>query len=218
MVLPTKYALLSPEDHSGIAEMLAIYQASIVPSEQKSAAELAAMHRDPRYKIVLAREGEHVIGFAIMFFPSGGGFWLLEYMAITARARSLGHGEGIFRAAKRLAADVTGDAPCVLEVDQPASAPDDDAARRLRFYGRLGCRRIAGLNYILPLESAGTPPPMWLLVHGIEHHVSVPTETATQWLKVLYAEVYKKTPEDSRLIAMLSSIGGKAALPLEQLD
>ena len=209
MTMPTECALLAPDDEPGFAQMLAIYQAAIVASEQKTRAELAHMMRDPRYCVLVTRAGEQVIAFAIMFFPSGGSFWLLEYMAVDANRRSKGEGERIFAAATRLAAEVAAGAPCVLEVDQPLShSPVEEATRRLRFYRRLGCRRIEGLDYILPLEKSGTPPPMWLLVHGMDGRETIAVSEIARWLRAIYVEVYGQLSDDPRIFTMLSQANG----------
>ncbi|MFA5900632.1 MAG: GNAT family N-acetyltransferase [Hyphomicrobium sp.] len=210
-----EYGLLNCKDADGFAQLLTLYQGAIEASEQKSADELAAMLHNPRYKMLVARDGQSVIAFAIVYFPACGSFWLLEYMAVDPGRRSQGLGERTFQAAKRLAAGIVAGAPCVLEVDQPdGNAPADVASRRLRFYGRLGCRRIEGLSYILPMEKAGTPPPMWLLVHGIEDRDTLSVGEVGQWLQALYVEVYEQPSDDRRIFTMLSCLNDLAVMRL----
>jgi GNAT superfamily N-acetyltransferase len=207
---------LAPDDEDAFQQLLAIYQVAIIASEQKSPAELRAMLANPRYRFLLAREDERVIGFAILYLPDSGAFWLLEYMAVDQSLRSKRYGERIFSAAKELAASAAPGAPCVLEVDQPGDkSPADDASRRLRFYQRLGCRRIAGLAYILPLEVAGTPPPMMLLVHGIEDREVLAASEVTEWLRAIYVEVYGQRPDDPRINLMMPHGDGSDELGLD---
>jgi GNAT superfamily N-acetyltransferase len=197
--------LLAPDDEDAFAQLLAIYKVAIIASEQKSDAELSGMLGNPRYRVLVAREDRRVIGFAILYFPAGGAFWLLEYMAVDQRLRSKRYGERIFAAAKNLAESVIPGAPCVLEVDQSGGkSADDDASRRLRFYRKLGCRRIEGLAYILPLKAAGTPPPMMLLVHGLEDRESLAAAEVSEWLRAIYVDVYGQRPDDPRVITMMS--------------
>ena len=203
---------LPPNDQAGFGQMLAIYQSSIEPSEQKPAEELAKCLRDPRYHFLVARNGDEVAGFSIQFFPSSGGFWLLEYLAVDQRTRSKGLGCRIFVHARDAAAARAPGAPCLLEVDQSVppvalthDKPSDDTVRRLAFYRLLHCRKLEGLDYILPLDVGGTPPPMLLLVHGLEWETSVPKATVRHWLTTLYVEVYECTPRDARIAIMLAS-------------
>lgn len=198
--------VLAPDDGEYFDQLVRIYQAAIVASEQKSPAELREMLSNPRYRVLVARDASGtVIGFAILYFPSAGAFWLLEYMAVDTRLRSRGLGAHMFAAARQLAGTIVGSAPCVLEVDQPhAGATDDDASRRLRFYHRLGCRRIAHLNYVLPLREHGTPPAMWLLVHGLEGRAVLSADELRTWLRHIYVEVYNRKPDDPRIIMMMS--------------
>ena len=205
---------LPPNDQAGFGQMLAIYQSSIEPSEQKPAQELATCLRDPRYHFLVARNGGDVTGFSIQFFPSSGAFWLLEYIAVDQRTRSQGLGCRIFVNAKEAAAARAPGAPCLLEVDQPVppvalthDKPSNDTVRRLAFYRRLPCRKLEGLDYILPLDVGGTPPPMLLLVHGLETETSVPKESVRQWLMTIYVEVYQCSPRDARLDVMLDPAG-----------
>lgn len=206
-VTPTpEYSLLSPDDADGFAQMLALFQDSIEVREQKTADEIRAMQDNLGYRILVTREGQRIIAFAIVYFPSCGSFWLLEYLAVDPSRRSQRYGESTFQAAKRLADAVAPGAPCVLEVDQPEGAFAEVASRRLRFYRRLGCRRLDGVSYILPLDGAGPPPPMWLLVQGIEDREFLTAGEVLRWLQALYVEVYGLRADDARISAMLSRV------------
>jgi GNAT superfamily N-acetyltransferase len=202
---------LGRDDRAGFDQMLGIYRASIESSEQKPPETIAGLLQDKRYSILVARNAASVIGFAMSFLPESQDFWLLEYMAVDARARSSGVGVALFRAA--LSAGHS-HGPCVLEVDQPgapASANNDPAAR-LRFYARQGCRRVQGLSYILPLDVAGQPPPMHLLVHGLRDQASLPAATLRRWLSTIYTDVYACAAHDPRIDRMLSTLGPEVAL------
>ena len=63
--------------------------------------------------------------------------------------------------------------PMLLEVDAVAEGvrADDAAVRRQRFYRRMGCRRIDGLGYILPL--AGRTSAGYGFVCVVATHVEV---------------------------------------------
>ncbi len=203
---------LQPGDDEGFAEMVAIYPEAIEPSEQKAPTELAKLLRDPRYVFLVARTGGNITAFAIMFFPRSGGFWLLEYMAVDKTLRSRGQGEEIFRGARAVAQSRSPGLACVLEVDQPGA--DANTLRRLRFYKRVRCRVISGLNYILPLDVAGVPPPMMLLIHGLDDASSIDRETVRDWVTALYTDVYQRAPSDPRIAAMVSRLPDQLSLEM----
>jgi len=201
----TKIDRMSPSDERAIKQLLRIYQSSIEPSEQKSTSELIALVKDPRYHILVSRDGENITGFAMAFVPEHPQFVLLEYMAVDNSLRSRGIGATLLDAAKEVAAECN--APLLLEVDQPGNAvsPNNDPARRVRFYAERGCKRIANLDYILPLDANGTPPPMWLLVSG--HARSLSRDEMREWLIALYVEVYHRDAGDPRIEMMLAKSG-----------
>lgn len=198
---------LAPDDAQGLAQMLSIYRDAIEPSEQKTADTVANVLTDKRYIVLVARGEGGVRGFAILFVPPGDDFWLLEYIATSVRSQGLGG--RLFQAAIGAAFDRNSHAVGVFEVDQSGGAVSEhnDQISRLRFYARLGCRRIEGLNYILPLETAGVPPPMMLLVHGLDGQTEVGRERVRGWLSTIYRDVYGCPADDPRIDAMLSLAG-----------
>lgn len=203
------FSILNGADHRDLAALVCIYQQAIDPSEQKKPAEISAMLADPNYSFTVCKHGEQVVGFSIAFFPEAADFWLLEYMAVAELARGQRLGEALFHQAyanglKRDPARV-----CVLEVDQPRASSNvhNDTLGRVRFYKRLGCRALHGLDYILPLESGGTPPPMMLLTYREPPLDHVGRQQVRGWLTTLYVEVYNQSAEDPRIIQMLSRLG-----------
>jgi len=199
---------LKPEHVEAFRQLKELYRSAILRSEQKSFDQLDAMLASDRYVFLAARSNETFLGFAIVFIPGNRAFGLIEYMAVDARQRSRGLGRMLFEAAvSALRARAPG-APCVLEVDQPSAqgAALSEAERRLKFYARQGCKRIAGLSYMLPLRSAGAPPPMFLLVRLSEDADRLPRDTIATWLVTLYVEVYGCPATDTRIDMMLSSL------------
>lgn len=196
---------LTADDDAGFNQMFALYEAAIEASERKPRAAIAAYLRDPRCRVLVAREAGAVAAFAMLFYPSGARFWLLDYLAVDATLRSQGMGARMFSAASADAA-TRGASPCLIEIDQPGAAvsPGNDPVARAAFYRRLGCRRLHGLDYVLPLAVAGTPPPMQVLVHGAPGPFA--KATVRQWLTALYTEVYERPADDPRIAAMLRDL------------
>jgi hypothetical protein len=101
----------------------------------------------------------------------------------------------------------------LVEVDQPH---DEKTTRRLRFYTRLGCKRVGDINYILPLRTHGQPPPMMLLSVPLYGPTTYVTRTTLERaLERIYESVYHQSPDDPRIAQMLS--GQPPIVPLVEL-
>lgn len=198
-------ARVAADDVAAHDAVLAIYRAAIEPAEQKPADGLRAQFADPRHELLAARDGAAVVGFALVFFPADAGFWLLEYMAVSGARRAQGIGHALMAACRAAAARRAGGLPGLFEVDAATGAAVQLA--RLRFYAREGCRRLMGLGYVLPLRHYGTPPPMILLVLGLDEDETVPAAAVRQWLSRLYRDVYGCDGDDPRIDAMLAGSG-----------
>lgn len=206
--MPQTFTYVTPAHRRELEQLITIYQAAIDPSEQKSAAEIAAMLDDPRYAFIASATGGTVTGFSICFFPANADFWLLEYMAVDASARSGGLGEAIFAESYHHGLTRVPGGTMLLEVDQPGQSRNsaNDTEARVRFYRRMGCRMVMGLNYILPMDASGTPPPMMLLTYAIPSLNVVSKAHAQNWLTSLYTDVYAKAKDDPRIPLMLSHL------------
>lgn len=208
------FKTLEAGDAAELAALLAIYREAIDPSEQKKPDEIAAMLGDPRYALITSHSGGRMSGFAMCFFPDAADFWLLEYMAVDASLRGQRLGEALFLESYRYGLARDPARAMVLEVDEPGRAvnPKNDTEARFRFYGRLGCRRLQGLEYILPMQTAGTPPPMLLLSYTLPPLASIPRARARAWLTTLYVDVYGMAADDPRIERMVSSLGDTIAV------
>lgn len=206
-------------DSDDLEILIKIYQEAIDPSEQKRPAEIAAMLADPRYVLMVSRTGGAVSGFAISFFPDDADFWLLEYMAVASSMRGQRVGEAIFHETYHYGLERDPARIMVLEVDQPGSStnPANDTHARFRFYRRVGCRRVGGLDYILPLDTGGTPPPMMLLTYRVPAIEAVTKIQVRHWLTRLFVDVYRKSASDPRINAMLSPLGDVELLGCEPI-
>jgi GNAT superfamily N-acetyltransferase len=213
-----RHSVLHSSNEPDFVALLKIYQTSIDPSEQKSAEDLARALADRRYRFSVTSlptaENQHaVVGFSIMYTPSQDDFWLLEYMAVAPGARSRGLGRAIFNAAAS-AARAEGRLYGVLEVDAVSGSFEQrqERRRRLAFYQSLGCRAIEALDYILPLETNGEPPPMKLLVAADAATTHIMRAQVERWVERIYVEVYRRTKADPRITAMAAKLQPVVAL------
>jgi GNAT superfamily N-acetyltransferase len=188
-------------------QLYTIYAASITPREQKPEDWLRAMVRAPEYRVWIAKAGGRVLGFSILFLPPAAGFALLEYMAVAHERRGEGLGGKLFRRTVEYAATPQGGKlPVLLEIDSDREASSDRAIRtsRERFYRRLGCTKIAGLRYLMPLRGDGPVPEMDLMVYGAEPRL--PRGDLKRWLETIYRDVYHCSPDDPRIMQMLQPL------------
>jgi GNAT superfamily N-acetyltransferase len=206
---PVKLEQLESSEGETFRQLYAIYAASIAAREQKRESWIAAMIDAPEYRVWVAKAGGLVRGFSILFVPAAGEFALLEYMAVAPDQRNQGLGAGLFRRTVEHAVTPGGrKLRVLLEIDSDREASSDRAirARRERFYRRLGCLRIAGLHYLMPLAGEGAPPEMDLLVYSAEPLVRLGRGELRRWLETVYRDVYRCSPDDARLGRMVADL------------
>jgi GNAT superfamily N-acetyltransferase len=209
MAEPVKLEQLESSEGETFRQLYAIYAASIATREQKHESWIAAMIDAPEYRVWVAKAGGLVRGFSILFVPAAAGFALLEYMAVAPDQRNQGLGAELFRRTiDRAVPPGERPLPVLLEVDSDREASSDRAlrTRRERFYRRLGCLRIAGLRYLMPLAGDGSPPEMDLLVYTAEPLGRLARSEVRRWLETIYRDVYHCSPDDPRLALMVAGL------------
>jgi GNAT superfamily N-acetyltransferase len=209
MAEPVKLEQLESSEGEAFRQLYAIYAASIAAREQKREGWIAAMIGAAEYRVWVAKAGGLVRGFSILFVPASRGFALLEYMAVAPDQRNQGLGAELFRRTVEHAVTPEGrKLPVLLEIDSDREPSSDQAtrARRKRFYRRLGCLRIAGLHYVMPLEGEGSPPEMDLLVYSAEPLGRLGRSDLARWLETVYRDVYHCPPNDPRLAQMVAGL------------
>ena len=166
------------------------------------------MVSSPDYKTLLLKQGNEVIGINVLFIPANEDFFLVEYMAIHSKYRNRGLGRQLFLHGFQLVQAERQDVYCLLEVDSDRETCSDRETRRRRqrFYRRLGCLRIDGLPYILPLHEGGQPPQMDIMVCLPDGSHSISRNQLENWLRVIYDKVYDCSPDDPRIGSMMVAI------------
>ncbi|UTW53073.1 GNAT family N-acetyltransferase [bacterium SCSIO 12827] len=155
------------------------------------------MAQSDRYCIHIAEQAGQVAAFSIVYRSDHQDFALLEYFATTPALRNQGIGG---RLLDHVLTD-QGDTPVLLEVEAPPptdQSGDSMESRRIGFYRRHGARVIEDFGYILPLKTAGTPPPMVILIGAAEHLTSISAASLRDWLGDIYENVYgvdRSSPE-----------------------
>ncbi|MDZ4761524.1 MAG: GNAT family N-acetyltransferase [Alphaproteobacteria bacterium] len=205
---------LAHDDEEGFDRAFAIYRDAIELTEQRTRAELRGLQARPDYRFLVAIRDGAMIGMAASWIPKAWDFWLFEYAAVAPARRGGGVGAALFCAS---VAEAGEGRIGLVEVDS-ASGGGDAALkkRRLAFYARQGCRRVEGLDYILPLEAHGTPPPMVLLAHAPEAVRIVTRASVEVWLQRIYLGAYGKPVDDPRIARMVAGLPAQVFLaPIE---
>ena len=196
-----RITVLDPADAGGLDSCYAIYREAILKSEQRPEADFKALLERTDYRFVVARMDEQIVGVAVSWAPAQADFWLFEYAAVSPEVRGMQIGSHLLKASMA----ITGlQRVALIEVD--ADMGSDEQARRLRFYQRLGARRLRGLDYILPLDAFGTPPPMVMLALTPPGVGGVSVMIVEDWLRRIYYEVYGKGLDDPRLAKMIDPL------------
>lgn len=214
MADPIRFEILAAQAASTLDEVGRIYTASIPPNERKPLDALRAMASRTDYRLLAARRNDTVLGFAALFAPPDEPFALLEYLAVDEASRGGGIGAGLFRAA---AAELASSQRMLLiEVEAAVGEREELEHRRRRqaFYRRLGCRRVMGLAYELPLRTAGLPPAMELMIHhpNAAAEPRLDRRTLEAALLGIYTRVYDQPTHDPRIARMLSTLADQVQL------
>lgn len=199
--------MLDPADSEGMDRVVALYREAILQSEQRPEAEFRALVTREDYRFVVARLEADLLGFAVVWAPVNGDFWLFEYVAVTPEARGKKIGSHLLLASREL---VGIERTALVEVD--AYTGEDVQAQRLMFYKRLGCRVLGGLDYFLPLDAFGEPPPMLLLAMLHPDVAAVPVQIVEEWVRRIYSECYGKGLDDPRLARMIDPLPDEVLL------
>lgn len=194
---PAFSRVTSPAAHE-MNGLLAIYEQAIPAGERKPEAAVRAMARSPDHVVEVATDASGVAGFSLLYV--GRGLSLLEYLAVDPERRGSGVGAALFRRAANVAS------PILLEVESDREDTPDQAlrSRRIAFYRRLGCRRIDGVSFDLPLPSVGPAPLLDILVARYDG-AAVSRSLVRRWLTEMYVGVYGRSPDDPRIIAMVTA-------------
>lgn len=203
------YCTLAPSDAAAFEEFFELYRSSMPAMERKSRATMQALVGRSDYRVVLLRRDNRLIGYSVTFMPENDNFCLLEYMAVHALFRSDGIGSKLFRHTVDRVRSGRGDVTILLEVDSDREAAPDQEIRRRRqaFYQRLGCLRVEGLDYLLPLDTGHAPPQMDLMILPPADGAMIRRAELERWLRTVYVTVYNQSPADPRIARMIDRLG-----------
>ncbi|MEP0314963.1 MAG: GNAT family N-acetyltransferase [Hyphomonas sp.] len=184
-------------------EAFSIYEVSLPASERKNREDIFNLLAREDYAVTVLEMNDRVIGFSIVFLPQRHPIGLLEYMATDQAYRNMGMGEIMFEHALSLCAERV----LLVEVEAAFGSPASRKLQRRRqdYYGRLGCRPIAGLAYRMPQLQAAPPPPLILMCHPNGNQINISKELLRDWVACIYSGVYGRADNDEIIDAMFAN-------------
>jgi hypothetical protein len=203
----TVIQILPEGDADAFDQAYTIYHDAIELSEQRTEEQFRKLRLRPDYRFLVAKRNDVIVGLSVSYVPSEDYFWLFEYAAVAPWARGFGVGAQLFEASRELAG-----AQRVALVEVDADRGEEAQSRRLNFYRRLGCRRLGGLEYLLPLEAFGQPPPMWLLALAQPDVRALDVNLVERWLRSIFEDVYAQRLDDPRLARMIDPLPDRVPL------
>ena len=193
-------------DEPAFDTLVNIYAESHELGERKSIERLASMVEDPNYFFLVATESNFVVGYTIARTLDDSDAALLEYFAVAPDRRGQGIGERLFAECANFRAVSWRFLLVEVDSDKKVTADHADRIRRKRFYRRLGCQEVEGLDYIMPPVSSVMPAEMDMLVYGRDLPPYIERTRLRQWLELCYVEVYRQSASDPRIDAMLHAL------------
>ena len=154
------------------------------------------------YRLFAYVQGEHVQGFALVYFSGQLRFAWLDYFAIRSDLRGRGFGSELFREIVQFAENQKSQPEWLLfEVDddyEGDSEREADCIRRVRFYRRLGARVLENVPYRFP--SAFTSPiRMRLMACQLHPNAKLEANDLRNAVREIFLNIHGRGPDDKLL-------------------
>lgn len=141
-----------------LKDVYARFQNDFPADERKDYAHLEKLMTKRKYRLLLARHKvfNEIIGYAFVYQIDNQKVLWLDYMAIDVKFQNAGYGTLLFN--KIAESKEEGIVGMFLEVEIPNEEDGEyqDQIRRIRFYERLGAKRLE-FRYELPTNNGGFP-------------------------------------------------------------
>ncbi len=184
-----------------LKEIYARFMNDFQPSELKDLGHLEMLMSKKKYKLLLARHKifKEVVGYALVFeIDSQKALWL-DYMAIDPKFQDSGYGTLLVNRIAEIKHE--GIVGMYMELEYPASSDEAlkaDQLRRIKFYERLGAKRL-DFNYQLPTQEGGFP--MMLYFRPSPNVKMLPKEQIHGAVAAVYDYIHTDIPGRKALLA-----------------
>jgi hypothetical protein len=154
-------------DINNLKEIYERFESDFPAAERKDYNHLEMLMIRKKYKLLLAKHKvfNEIIGYAFVYEATSKVLWL-DYMAIDMKFQNAGYGTLLFNKIAEMKAD--GYLGIFLEVEIPDPNVSDERQKRVRFYERLGSKKMQ-FDYKLPTDHGGFPMYLYFKPNPIVH-------------------------------------------------
>lgn len=182
-------------DNELLKQCFDIYLNYFPPQEIRSLEKTISMiQKDNNYHVIVALQDEKVIGFSFLYLFSSLKFGVLDYIAAIKEFQGKGIGTGIFNFSFHvLGSKIPDGIGLLMEIQKDNvqnSNENEIRKRRIKFYKKLGCKFLNGINYLLPSQIGRNPEEMYLMIKPITNINSLSRNEVSKFVDAIYSKIY----------------------------
>jgi GNAT superfamily N-acetyltransferase len=191
-----------------LEEVFKIYEASFPANERQTLETLKIRLKENKEVLFAAKISHEVVGIGFLFDLLGSDFLLLDYLAVGEGHRGKRIGEALFAHLKFYARRQN--KHLLMEVDDPNFGDDKiQRHKRIAFYQKNGALWLKDIKYILPALDGTNATEQILMLVPENSESEFSGEEIKALVKLLYAELYGISGEDSDIHLILQSVKDK---------
>jgi GNAT superfamily N-acetyltransferase len=191
-----------------LEEVFKIYEASFPANERQTLKTLKIRLKENKEVFFAAKISHEVVGIGFLFDLLGSDFLLLDYLAVKENHRGKQIGEQLFEFLKSYSK--RHNKHLLMEVDDPEFGEDKTSKlKRIAFYQKNGALWLKDIKYILPALDGTNATEQILMLVPENSESEFSGEEIKALVKLLYAELYGISGEDSDIHLILQSVKDK---------
>ena len=191
-----------------LEEVFKIYEASFPANERQTLKTLKIRLKENKEVFFAAKISHEVVGIGFLFDLPGSDFLLLDYLAVKENHRGKQIGEQLFEFLKSYSK--RHNKHLLMEVDDPEFGEDKTSKlKRIAFYQKNGALWLKDIKYILPALDGTNATEQILMLVPENSESEFSGEEIKALVKLLYAELYGISGEDSDIHLILQSVKDK---------
>jgi ribosomal protein S18 acetylase RimI-like enzyme len=195
------FARLEQYSSRQFREAVRIYLQEFPRDSRLSIARIRALLKAGDYRLIVARDDHHVLGFALIWLCRRPAFVHLDYIAVTHKAKGKGIGTALYRWLIAHLNDLLPHAQLLtLEVG-------DDL---IAFYRRSRTKLLRNTPYLFPGPLG--PVPMHLMVYDVLDRSQLDRRTVQGVIRGLYCGLHGRRVRDASLRSCLASVPAQVSL------